>query len=129
MKKIVMIILLSMGTVLCCAAPAAEKDIKVYSLDDLVSRMLKVNLSLRIQEKERQVDNEQLRVEKRWPNPHLSASLGRGLPYSSDANARQIWGLGLGLTIPNPLSRAYALMGRSWFYFMHNRLTAAGSPA
>ncbi len=107
--------LILFGFISCTLPVTAElSSDRYWSSDELLARMLKVHPFLNMQNQEQLVDQERRKLEQRWPNPSLSAALGRGRPFSTDDGGRQLWGLGIDIVLPNPLARYYTLQGLDW---------------
>jgi len=85
-------------------SPAQTK----FGLNNLIDILIKNNLLLSISELDHKIVREEYRSAKSLPNPEVEYSRGQGdLIDSSDS--RELWGIGLKLSIPNPIYRYYLL--------------------
>jgi outer membrane protein TolC len=82
--------------------PAQSK----FDLITLIDRLKKNNLLLKISELDQKIAREEYRSAKSLPNPELEYSRGQG-DLIDGSDSRELWGLGLKLSIPNPILRHY----------------------
>lgn len=81
---------------------------KSYTLDDLSKLLEQHNLLLQISEIDNSIAKAEYRAARALPNPEIELSKGEGELLEGSGNP-SIWGVGVKVSIPNPIYRFYSL--------------------
>jgi len=81
---------------------------KSYDLNELVELLKERNLLLKIADLDRDIVKQEYREARALPNPEIEIVKGEG-EFLENPEKNDVWGVGLNLSIPNPLYRFFFL--------------------